>query len=325
MRARRVTSHRPKVIIITAVATSMSVTAESRTSRRSRVSESMYRTSTHAAQTLTPFRSWTSVSQMERTLSASCGAYCRRSPSASSRCANVFIASRNDAEQRRVGSACGSKRAVDVIRNTSGNDPAPGASGRSSSLGSSAVVAAGSATAIPKRWAHTCLPSASAAATLDACAAHAAYKSAARHARRLLRAAPRRWLVHDGVPNRRRAQPSGGEGRADERQHAVDQKAGLALVCVDAPCVKAEEVRQRGRRARRRLRISRPTNSRTRASRNQEWRGELAVPLGRHARHALEGRVTGFEFLSLFGDRPPRVDLGVFRRRGRARRPRRAF
>ena len=149
MRARRVTSQRPKRIIMTAVATSMSVTAELRTSRRRRVSDSIYSTKTHAAHTLTPLRLWISVSQMERTLSASCGAYCRSSPSESSRCANPCIVSKNEAEHSRVGSACGSRRAVDVIMKTSGDVPVPGADGFRRSAGFRPVVAAGSFTSMP--------------------------------------------------------------------------------------------------------------------------------------------------------------------------------
>ena len=203
-----------------------------------------------------------------------------------------------------------------VIRNTSGNDPAPGASRRGSSLGSSAVVAAQLRGGDSKEL-----------------GAHVfAKRERRRHARRLRRprsatSAARHFRRFSGETYPTSVRPTTSceptpsasgfmrRGRADERQHAVDQKAGLALVCVDAPCVKAEEDREKRASRAKASPNRRPTNSDP----------NLPKPrMARRARRALgatrvtrvEGRVTGFEFLSLFGDRPPRVDLGVFGRRG---------
>ena len=107
---------------------------------------------------------------MERTLSDACGTRCCSRPLSSSRCAKSFIVSRKEPAHSRVGSACGSSRALEVSTKTSSSARAPGSS---SCAGSSAVVAAGSYARTPYACAASCAPSASVSATLDACAAHA--------------------------------------------------------------------------------------------------------------------------------------------------------
>ena len=143
--------------------------------RRVRGSLSMCTSSTHAAQMLTP--SVRSMMALHTALSESicCGTTLRIVPISSSLCANARIESSRLCEHRRVGSACGSRRALLVTKSASASSRRGAPTATSSAVGR-AVVAAGLLTGTP-RAAQMAAAAPSAAATAVVCAACAADRS----------------------------------------------------------------------------------------------------------------------------------------------------
>ena len=160
-----------------AVATSKSEMGDAEIKCRNRASEIMKTSSTHEAHTLTPSELSTTERQMERSAALCCarGSHRCTPPKASSSCANALIVFRKECAHSLVGSACGSSRALEVMRKVLGTDP-----DSRSTAGSRELVAAGSRNRVPPlvaAAAHSRFATPSASATAAACPAHAEYIS----------------------------------------------------------------------------------------------------------------------------------------------------
>ena len=154
----------------------MSLTGDACTSRRRRGSESMWRSSIHAAQTLVPSVVSKVALHTERNASSCCGTRCRMAPTSSSLLANSRIVSSSECCAMRVGNACGSKRAVEVTMNTRPSRPRASTSATRDAV-SIAMLATGSESRRRCRSRQTRLATPSATATDTTCEDHAAARS----------------------------------------------------------------------------------------------------------------------------------------------------
>ena len=138
----------------------------------------MWQSNTHAAQTLVPSVLSMTALHTERSASTCCGTRCRMQPISSSPRANSRIELRNECCATRVGSACGSSRAVEVTMNMRSQLTSRWLlSSSTNEAVSTAIVAVGSSERMPCASKQTRRAAPSAMATEVDCDAHAAERS----------------------------------------------------------------------------------------------------------------------------------------------------